>query len=465
MVEEGEIPSDIVCDELSSTLEAGRYLTIAPAQSILPRSNGQEIRTSMHRSLLMGHLFRPLVMSGTPQSHGTKPGPPSNLSPSLRLVVQQSSILPKQRTTAMLDGYSEIHIGRDTAPPGSDIPRIRLKEMEVSKLHATVYWDQNRHEWSIVDMGSKHGTFIQSPRGSGPLRTVDTIDITSIAGDMHADTRGLRLSPARVASIPRRLGHLDRLGVGGTTFVVHIHDDLLPCVDCSPQPGAEIPLFALSRAESEREAGRKRKLDMIVPISGQDHASSGRDTKKALTMLKRSLLSRHSAPPSSTSSTHYVDRSERRRTFHPETAENTPCLARSAPPPIPRPEPPTPPVSTPATPLSSTNIGHQLLLKQGWLPGTSLGRPDSRDVALTEPLQDASVNVCNYGLERKRQAETMGKLSDRRPLAVDEVIPTTDSRSQVPVDGDVEFRFAGSLPYNDVIGLSALHVIVPGQDF
>lgn len=66
-------------------------------------------------------------------------------SASLRLIAEHSSILPKKQTIAVIDGYDEVQIGRDLAPRGSDTPRIRLKEMEVSKFHATVYWDQDRH--------------------------------------------------------------------------------------------------------------------------------------------------------------------------------------------------------------------------------------------------------------------------------------------------------------------------------
>ncbi|KIL54363.1 hypothetical protein M378DRAFT_814928 [Amanita muscaria Koide BX008] len=56
----------------------------------------------------------------------------------------------------------ELQLGRDVPLTGMNTPKVRLKEMKVSKLHATVFWDAQRLEWSFVDMGSTHGTFLKS---------------------------------------------------------------------------------------------------------------------------------------------------------------------------------------------------------------------------------------------------------------------------------------------------------------
>ncbi|CAL1716548.1 unnamed protein product [Somion occarium] len=277
-------------------------------------------------------------------------------------------------------------IGRDVAPPASETPRIRLKEMEVSKIHATIYWDGGRKEWSVVDMGSKHGTFLQS------------FASTSAA-------RAIRLSSPRVASIPRRLRHGDQLTVGGTTFIVHIHENRMPCVDCSAAGGDEIELFDNRRRQRERESAQKRKHEAMESPSTAP-VPTERDPKRAITMLKRSLLSRHdpSSPASSSGSPNaYLDRSARRRAFHPDT---TPTPSRNSTPfidtrlPI-QSLPATPePVSAPAVPLPSSNVGHRLLMKQGWQPGTALGTPDDSPdgtIALTEPL-DLAGNIRRTGL-------------------------------------------------------------------
>ncbi|KAI9461603.1 hypothetical protein BJY52DRAFT_1101175, partial [Lactarius psammicola] len=197
----------------------------------------------------------------------------SNDFPICRLVVQRSrrGFLPHNQHLAVIDGYSQVQFGRDAAPHGVGTPRIRLKDMEVSKLHATLFWDSERHEWAVVDMGSKHGTFI----GSGQ------------------DTKPTRLSATREASMPKRVKHLDRLSLGGTTFVVHIHENRLPCVDCSASAdGGDdmIPLFSRQRADDgavvQGEQKRKRVADPAedVPRNG--------NVKRALASLKQSLLSR-----------------------------------------------------------------------------------------------------------------------------------------------------------------------------
>ncbi|KAI0254955.1 hypothetical protein BJV78DRAFT_1180181 [Lactifluus subvellereus] len=195
-----------------------------------------------------------------------EPTTPSHDFPICRLVIQESRFIPHKQRLAVIDGYSEVQFGRDAAPPGVSTPRIRLKDMEVSKLHATLFWDAERHEWAVVDMGSKHGTFV----GSGQ------------------DTKRVRLSAPRVASMPKRVRHLDRLSLGGTTFVVHIHENRLPCVDCSAsgQGGDDIiPLFSHQKHDIvQAERGRKRGADSLGEVP--------RNAKRALASLKHVLLSR-----------------------------------------------------------------------------------------------------------------------------------------------------------------------------
>jgi len=193
---------------------------------------------------------------------------PSNDFPICRLVIRQSRFISKQRRLAVIDGYSEVQFGRDAVPPGASTPRIRLKDMEVSKLHATLFWDAERAEWAVVDMGSKHGTFVASGQ----------------------DANRVRLSATRVASMPKRMRHLDRLSLGGTTFVVHIHENRLPCSDCSASgQGTDdlIPLFSHqgdSETVAQAERSRKRGAD---PAGGVP-----RNAKRALASLRHNLLSR-----------------------------------------------------------------------------------------------------------------------------------------------------------------------------
>ena len=344
---------------------------------------------------------------GTPTSK-SKSRPPSCTT--LRLLVTQTFILPRKQKLVVPDDYTELQFGRDVAPPGTETPRIRLKEMEVSKVHATIFWDKERESWGIVDMGSKHGTFVKS----------FVIKAGRVSLDLRSgeDMRGARLSPSRVASVPRRLYHLDMVTIGSTTFVVHIHDGQEGCVGCAAGSAHEVPLFSVSKRDGEG-MGMKRGSD----VAGIDVAA--RNPKKALTMLKRSLLTRHDIDVSSTAEpvdSVYVDRSARRRALHPGSHPDTPGV------PNPRsdlptvsyepyqtlvtrtntlPSLPTPrsaevaPPSQPPAPLPETNIGHRLLMKQGWQPGTSLGLPDDSSSGggggLVEPIQ-VSANAHRAGL-------------------------------------------------------------------
>lgn len=105
----------------------------------------------------------------------------------LRLVVYHSShnpasnLLPARQTVAYID--STTTIGRDK----SYDPRIRLKSLEVSKAHATLFYDEQAGSWSIVDTASTHGTFVKS----------------------KGDQAWSRLAEKGKASLPRTLQHLE----------------------------------------------------------------------------------------------------------------------------------------------------------------------------------------------------------------------------------------------------------------
>ena len=289
----------------------------------------------------------------------------------MRLLVTKTSILPRKHRLAVVDGYPQLQFGRDVAPTGTDIPRIRLKEMEVSKIHAAAYWDSARTEWAVVDMGSKHGTFLT---------------IAGASVDSSDSEKGVRLSLAKTTSVPRRLHHLDLLTIGSTTFQIHIHGDQVPCVECSPKGGDEIPLFPATRVQGEL----KRAQDTAGMEAG---VARTRDPKKALAMLKRTLLTQHDDDGwlglSAEGETRYRDRSARRRELRPASRPDTPGLRtptfdiESGP--LPRPSIP-PKTAEIIRPLPITNIGHRLLVKQGWRPGTSLGLPGEQ-VGLVEPLE------------------------------------------------------------------------------
>ncbi|KAJ6505943.1 hypothetical protein DFH09DRAFT_1200665 [Mycena vulgaris] len=318
---------------------------------------------------------------------------PSN-HPSLRLLVLRTSVLPAKKTLVITEPYQTLEFGRDISS-SQDIPRIRLKEMEVSKLHATAYWEEAAAAWNIVDMGSKHGTFLQPT--SSPT--------------------AVRLSPPRVASVPRRLHHLETLAIGSTTFLVHIHAERAPCDECCSTFQNEIPLFQ----------SQKRKAAKVSDSDAGYLPAATRDPKKALTMLKQRLLAPSTPGPIRSEATSYTDRSARRRSLYSASRLDAPGITpvvrmqpsgsashQLPPPPLPS-ESWNPPIpvttSQPAAPLPTTNVGHRLLLAQGWTPGSSLGQDWDGRSGLTAPLEVTSTTR-RAGLGMKQATPPLPSTSD-----------------------------------------------------
>ncbi|EAU85497.1 angiogenic factor with G patch and FHA domains 1 [Coprinopsis cinerea okayama7 len=305
----------------------------------------------------------------------------------LRLVVQGSNCLPTKRRLAILTGFPEVQFGRDKPAASSVTPRIRLKEMEVSKVHATVFWNGAKKEWGIVDMGSKHGTFLRvhNPNNESPT---------------------VRLSPPRIASLPRTLHHMDEISIGSTRFTVHIHEGHLACIDCSSSDTNEISLF------STDEPKTRASVSLHSPS-----IQTPQNPKKSLAVLKQSLLRQHLTPTTGPGpSASYVDRAARRREIHgyaagaPGISSQPPGLsmqtavgsagplnAASS----------KDPVSDPPGPLPTSNIGHRLLSKMGWEPGTGLGYSSDGEVGggIVEPVKVIQHDK-RAGLGTKRPAPT-----------------------------------------------------------
>ncbi|THV03207.1 hypothetical protein K435DRAFT_298814 [Dendrothele bispora CBS 962.96] len=299
----------------------------------------------------------------------------------LRVLVSSSQALPPANRIALLDGFTEIQFGRDVS--GSGTPRIRLKEMEVSKLHAAIYWDQSWNGWGLVDMGSKHGTFLRSSTGPS-----------------IPDSRGVRLSAPKSTSIPKRLYHLDEIGIGSTTFIVHIHENVLPCEGCSPTGGDEIPLFPTT----------KQKSAIPQPDSSRTNFHDPK-AKIALTELKRNLLSGHDEKPplaANSSRRTYVDRSALRRAKGPSS--DVPGVVRA--PTVRHDQVLEEPKSQPETPIPESSVGHKLLMKQGWEPGTSLGLNGEGPVDPIDMRGASSYDRTGLGSKRKRSNDR----SDNEPV-------------------------------------------------
>ncbi|KAG8977576.1 hypothetical protein FRB90_008755, partial [Tulasnella sp. 427] len=317
------------------------------------------------------------------------PAPPRE-RPVCRLVVISSGILPKGRTHAVIEPHDAVKVGRDKQPEAL----LRLKELAVSKHHASIFWDEGRAEWAIVDLGSVHGTWVAS-----------------------GEEEGQRLSTPRAASLPRRLVHGDTLTIGSSEFSVHVHESGRPCEECEVGPANTIPLLP----ESAEKEGPSSSRTTSASSSTSAASSSSRPRvshKAAMQSLRQTLLrpGGRAAPlqeeplPHSTGSA-YNDRARKRREmFGTEGRDADATSSRPSHHPAQREKRPRyddPRVSTvlgsetpsdelvassagiQSRPIDESNIGHRLLMKKGWTPGEALGINDDAGTrrALLEPLQ------------------------------------------------------------------------------
>lgn len=320
----------------------------------------------------------------------------------LRLTVLSSSVLSR-RGVALIDSYDEVSIGRDRCAT----PRLRLKELAVSKYHANIYWDSHTKLWYLVDMGSTHGTNLVSPE------TPSAQASGSISSEGYTLSKSTRLSPPKSASLPRALSHLQHIIIGGTTLVVHMHPDQLPCDACAFSDNNSINLDTWTTRPGAIDNTLSKEPEAAAP--------------KSLQALKRNLLSRPSYATPADSRTRsargselYIDRAELRRQRFPSWRDPEPradsTTSRETPnrrfrphaqddPRLVNTTQPTDSLNT-ASPISMTNVGHQLLIKKGWTPGSALGSTSQSQVgssALVEPLvPQGTTNRRGLGMSRKQ---------------------------------------------------------------
>jgi hypothetical protein len=98
--------------------------------------------------------------------------------------------------------------------------------------------------------------------------------------------------------------------------VVHIHEDQRPCHDCTISDNeTEIPLFPHPKKSAVKGTRDTARLD------SDGLSKTDRNPKKALNMLKHSLLTRHDVPKdgSNSSADEYVDRAALRGFLRPDS--------------------------------------------------------------------------------------------------------------------------------------------------
>ncbi|WOO76580.1 Angiogenic factor with G patch and FHA domains 1 [Vanrija pseudolonga] len=276
----------------------------------------------------------------TPDRHASASPPP--IPPHiLRLVVKRSRAL-QPGAVAVLDAREGgIQLGRDRCERGA-AARVRVREMEVSKTHALVYWGSGASggadpdAWHVVDLGSTLGTYVAHP------------------GERDAT----RLSEAKASSQPYPLRHLSRLTVGTTTFVAHIHADW-PCVECQMGGNEQIALDE-GKADDSGVSTPTYQPDSEPVAFDAAQRRGNRQFKRKLELdaLRGTLLGDGAREAPSAA---YVDRSAQRRRLHPRSPPRAGVKAvEAAPAPAPAPGPST--------------TARAMLARQGWSEGRGLGR-------------------------------------------------------------------------------------------
>ncbi|KAM0790780.1 hypothetical protein ACM66B_004628 [Microbotryomycetes sp. NB124-2] len=270
--------------------------------------------------------------------------------PHLRFVLASpptAGVLASQtQRIAMFDPERPVVIGRDKTFE----PRLRLKDLAVSKSHATVFWDEQEMHWAIVDSGSTHGTWIRRAEA----RSEDKF----------------RLSEPKVASsTPHKLEHGDQLSIGSTRFRVHVHASFA-CSDCSLAQDSSnlIPFVSLN---DPRPSDSALTGDRFESKTKEDKEQ---DRRSRMQSLKQQYL----ATPTSHTPIKFKDRAKERRSRDGATASIT--VSRNATPDMAARPAATVTVSQQPTvnPFAADSKGARLLSKLGGAESSSSGGGESQ---------------------------------------------------------------------------------------
>lgn len=378
--EEGEIEDDVGWGGLMEPEELDRAL----------KGKGKAQGQERNQDTLSGYERHPAYGgpakgNNVTESRGRSPSPtketPHHL---LRLVVLESPSLSVGHVAVIDAREGGVQLGRDRCEKGGH-PRVRVKEMEVSKTHAVVYWGQGGDEqtdgWWVVDLGesvyqasssttdrqpgSTHGTFmaVQS-------ETADDIDGEPLSDGDTGVTAPHRLSEPKISSLPYPLAHKSVLSLGQTRFEVHLHESW-PCEACQLGRGNEVPIDTGEAPGGEAHSTSASQGNGYAMNSQERRENRETKRKREMAALKDSLLNRSSGQTVKEATydgrNRYIDRSAIRRQMHPRS----PPRQR----PVTVPDPEAEVVKSKPAPVST--FAQNMMAAQGWAPGSGLGKGQS----------------------------------------------------------------------------------------
>ncbi|XP_052795782.1 angiogenic factor with G patch and FHA domains 1-like isoform X2 [Mya arenaria] len=238
-----------------------------------------------------------------------------NWPPCIRMIVTASDHLSVG--SLFIVPCTGASIGREKAA-------ITIPDLNVSKLHATISYNQDSCVYEIVDNASQNGTLVNDQR----------------------------ISEAKVQSCPVVVSHGSMVQVAGTRLLCHIHAGTVTCDAC--EPGVVRAGNQKNTADhkvltkEQRKLKQRREINQIKKKYGLKN-SKYEDNAQVFTNPQ------------------YEDKASVRRQT---VGSDVPGHKHEAPASVTR-------------PITSSNVGHKLLSKMGWKEGESLGKDNS---GIQEPI-------------------------------------------------------------------------------
>ncbi|KAK7478400.1 hypothetical protein BaRGS_00030325 [Batillaria attramentaria] len=240
-----------------------------------------------------------------------------NWPPCVRVVVQTSDVI--EEGSFFMVTCTGGTIGREKDPRHV----IQVPDINVSKIHAEFQFDYSNNCYTVQDLGSQNGTFIND----------------------------LRISETKVASSAVPVCHGDTLQVASTRMLLHIHPGTDTCDHCEPGQ-----VLAAIRAQ-------QTVFNEHIVLTKEERKQQAR---KDLKQIKKKYGLANAAYVDNTAALKnpaYADKADLRRKFvgseHPSHNQRD---------------------ETPASvhrPISAENKGHRMLAKMGWKEGSGLGKDNA----------------------------------------------------------------------------------------
>ncbi|XP_041754528.1 angiogenic factor with G patch and FHA domains 1 isoform X4 [Coregonus clupeaformis] len=244
--------------------------------------------------------------------------------PCVRVTVVRSPVL-QTGTLFIITADSPATIGREKDMNHA----ISISEMGVSKLHAEVYFDQDRQCYMLVDQGSQNGTVLNGNRILQPNAKCDPCPLT----------------------------HGDEVKMGETVLSFHIHSGTDTCDGC--EPGQVMAHLSKHQRNQPLQTG---------PAPTKEDKELLRQKELKQMKVKYGLKSAEYEEDKALRNPRYVDRAESRR----QTVGSEGVFQRDDAP------------ASVHVEISEVNKGRKMLEKMGWKKGEGLGKDGA---GMKDPIQ------------------------------------------------------------------------------